>query len=835
MTERDALLSDCQDEDEPLVSDADLQRTNHRGNKAKVSKGKESQRKRTNTQMSMHSMSASVASSTDEDMLDVSSASNFSSTSYATDQEDALEQSSRYSDFHTIDWLRDISRDRLRHRQIIRKRKGSATGRMSSVLDAVSGWLIVLIIGVSVGVIAGVIDIASPWFSDLKGGICKDAFWLNKEQCCWDDNSTNFEGDDTCSQWSTWSDLFGIKIQTGAGVYVLEYLFYCVVGIVFAVISAIAVKVFAPYACGSGIPEIKTILSGFVIHGYLGKWTLLIKSTGLILAVASGLSLGKEGPLVHVACCLGNILSYFFPKYRKNEAKKREVLSASAAAGVSVAFGAPVGGVLFSLEEASYYFPMKTLWRSFFSALVAAFVLRSINPFGNNHLVMFYVDYHNRSWYFVELIPFMFLGILGGLFGALFIKCNIAWCRFRKNTKLGNFPILEVFVVILLTGLFAYPNPYTRMDASDLIRELITACGQESSEGICDYVNRTSQTAYQGISSAPIGPGMKTALWQLSLALLFKIVITIFTFGIKVPAGLFIPSLCTGAIIGRIVGTGVEQLAFHYQDWLVFDNMCRSDQSCVEPGLYAMIGAAAALGGVTKMTVSLVVIMFELTGGLEYIVPLMAAIMTSKWVADSIVSEGIYDAHITLNQYPFLDNKEEFTYTSIAADCMVPQRHDPPLAVLTQDGMTLTDLDEFLEESSAKGFPVVISRESQYLVGFIERRDLTTAISNAKARKSVRENSKVYFTPQYPANIHASGQPPPFKLRRIVDLAPITITDQTPMETVFEMFRKLGLRYTLVTHNGRLLGIITKKDILRHVAYLENSKGTVHLSSVSIN
>ena len=73
--------------------------------------------------------------------------------------------------------------------------------------------------------------------------------------------------------------------------------------------------------------------------------------------------------------------------------------------------------------------------------------------------------------------------------------------------------------------------------------------------------------------------------------------------------------------------------------------------------------------------------------------------------------------------------------------------------------------------------------------------------------------------------------PPPLKLRKIVDLAPITITDQvrdsrarlnstfsipqTPMETVVDMFRKLGLRQTLVTHNGRLLGIITKKDVLR--------------------
>lgn len=77
----------------------------------------------------------------------------------------------------------------------------------------------------------------------------------------------------------------------------------------------------------------------------------MIKSVGLMLSSASGLSLGKEGPMVHLACCIGNIFSYLFPKYGKNEAKKREILSASCAAGVSVAFGAPIGGVLFSLEE----------------------------------------------------------------------------------------------------------------------------------------------------------------------------------------------------------------------------------------------------------------------------------------------------------------------------------------------------------------------------------------------------------------------------------------------------------------------------------------------------
>lgn len=71
--------------------------------------------------------------------------------------------------------------------------------------------------------------------------------------------------------------------------------------------------------------QIKTILGGFIIRGYLGKWTLLIKSVGMMLSVSAGLSLGKEGPLVHLAVCCGNVLAHLFPKYSDNEAKKREV------------------------------------------------------------------------------------------------------------------------------------------------------------------------------------------------------------------------------------------------------------------------------------------------------------------------------------------------------------------------------------------------------------------------------------------------------------------------------------------------------------------------------
>ena len=122
---------------------------------------------------------------------------------------------------------------------------------------------------------------------------------------------------------------------------------------ILAAVAAVLVKSFAPYAAGSGISEIKCIIAGFVMKGFLGGWTLLIKSIALPLAIASGLSVGKEGPSVHFAVCTGNVISRFFGKYKQNASKTREILTASAAAGVAVAFGSPIGGVLFSLEVCS--------------------------------------------------------------------------------------------------------------------------------------------------------------------------------------------------------------------------------------------------------------------------------------------------------------------------------------------------------------------------------------------------------------------------------------------------------------------------------------------------
>lgn len=150
--------------------------------------------------------------------------------------------------------------------------------------------------------------------------------------------------------------------------------------------------------------------------------------------------------------------------------------------------------------------------------------------------MLFYVEYHT-PWYMAELVPFILLGVFGGLWGTLFIRANIAWCRRRKTTQLGKYPVLEVIAVTGITALLAYPNPYTRRSTSELISELFNDCGALESSQLCDYVNNPNMSRpVDDIPDRPAGPGVYNALWQLTLALIFKIVITIFTFGMKVSA-----------------------------------------------------------------------------------------------------------------------------------------------------------------------------------------------------------------------------------------------------------------------------------------------------------
>ncbi|KAI0058083.1 hypothetical protein BV25DRAFT_1919615 [Artomyces pyxidatus] len=772
-----------------------------------------------------------------------------------------------YSSFSSIDWLHDAIKDSARASRI-RQRK-SVRGRVRIALDRSMGWVIVTIVGFLTAVAAFLIVRSEQWLFDIKEGFCGEGWYKAKRFCCpsvSDDDVLaallrGAEPGEACEAWRSWGETITKHGTPASSQLVVEYASYAFFALLLSLVSALltiyltastsfvtrkdsgvlapdfasddeTAKVSTPptdnptkrkvlyYAAGSGIPEIKTILSGFVIHGYLGGRTLFTKSVGLALSVASGLSLGKEGPFVHIASCIGNIVSRYFAKYENNEGKRREILSAASAAGVAVAFGAPIGGVLFSLEEVSYFFPPKVMWRSFFCAMIAAVTLRFLDPFGTGKLVLFQVTY-DKDWHAYELVPFLLLGVFGGIYGAYFSKLNYRWSRDVRNTTwLKTHPISEVLLVTLVTTVLCFVNPYTRMGGTELVYNLFAEC-------------RTGNT-HSGL--CVLDPGSQTwpVIRAIFLALVVKAALTVVTFGIKVPAGIFIPTLGVGACAGRIAGILVQYAQWRWPSASMFAT-CGGDLSCVTPGLYAMVGAAAALSGVTRTTISLAVIMFELTDTLTYAVPVMLSVLVAKTVADALEPKGIYDLVIELAQLPYLDSKHQYLWGGL----QVSDATDRDVDVIRVDRLNTvkTVRDQLAGLVAAgyadTGFPILRTEEGgSRMVGYIGANELEHALSivaeEADSTVHFHEQGRYSLGEISSSSISSAveegpfGGIDPFNFSVYMDRAPLTVHINSPLEVVQQFFVKLGARYVVVTDSeGYYEGVIDKNGWLAFLGELE--------------
>ncbi|GME61455.1 Cystathionine beta-synthase core [Neofusicoccum parvum] len=694
-----------------------------------------------------------------------------------------------YDDLTAIDWIFEYAKERQRLRLLYAGASG-ALGQIKQIADASQIWIVLILTGLASGVVSAFIDVASDWLGDLKTGYCKNEggdgkFYLHKNFCCW-----GYDELAQCADWHPWSGALGVTSKAGS--YSVEYFFFVVLSVLFAACASILVKHHAIYAKHSGIPEIKTVLGGFVIRYFMGTWTLVIKSLGLCLSVASGLWVGKEGPLVHVACCFANLFMKFFKNLNGNEARKREVLSAAAAAGISVAFGAPVGGVLFSLETLSYYFPDKTMWQSFVCAMTGAVALHWFDPFRTNKLVMYQVTYHS-GWHGFEMVPFAILGVLGGVYGGILIKLNLKVAERRRDSPLFNGPIREVVAASLLTALINFPIKFMRAQATELLYVLFAECRdiQDDQLGLCKAGKANTEVITLLIVSAVLG-----------------VLLAAVSFGLLIPAGILLPSMAIGALYGRAVGLIVRVMHMSHKNKFPF-TACEPDIPCVTPGTYAIIGAASAIGGATRMTVSIVVIMFELTGALTYVLPIMIAVMISKWVGDAISPRGIYEAWIHFNGYPFLDNRDDdgSSVPDVPASQVMTRIED--LVVITATGHTIQSLRSLLSQHSFRGFPIIDNPRDALLLGYISRTELAYALSVAiSSPRNLSVDAEAYFAHQPLSDPTTS-----LDLRPWMDQTPITLNAKASLQLTVNMFSKLGLRYVVFTEKGCLRGLLTKKDV----------------------
>lgn len=758
-----------------------------------------------------------------------------------------------YDQFTSTDWVHDSIQDG--HRLLELRKRPGFRGKLALLANSAQGWILMVLIGICTACVAYFVDVTDAAIFDIKSGYCRKAWYAGRVRCC------NREGN--CDDWQNWSQLihpFGVQS------FWVDYIAFILGGVVLASLACFltlwsktvvpshiastfdenlgAVKFNLPHddkdpdpltqaqvptniyysAAGSGVAEVKVILSGFVLHGYLGFRTLITKTVALVLSVSSGMSLGKEGPYVHIATCIGNVACRFVSKYRLNDGKRREVLSASAASGVVVAFGSPLGGVLFGLEEVSYYFPPKTLFQTFFCCIVAALMLKFLNPYGTSKIVLFEVRY-TTDWRAFELIIFAFLGMAGGLIGALFIKASRFWAStFRRLKIIKNYPLVEVVLVSLITGVLGFWNRYTKLPVAELLFELAAPCDGLHDSHLCPNPDR-----------------LPHVIWYLFIALLIKTFLTIVTFGIKVPAGIYVPSMVIGGLMGRIVGHITQLLTIRFPDFFIWSSCPRNGgiEACVTPGVYALAAAGAVMCGVTRLSVTLAVILFELTGSLDHVLPFSLAVLFAKFTADAIEPLSIYDLLTDMNSYPFVDNKTNPVFDSELGDITPHPRLDrlidisiSPLVKASELRAKLNRLQNLGELDG--GLPII---RNHILVGLIPAPDLEYALDH------LVQNEDTAFCRMFPSHhthdmFHQLGDSDeeqdddvlefmgePYDFMPYVDQAPMSLDVRSPMDLVYQCFVKLGLRYICVLDDGEYRGLVHKKAFVRYVKTMEHKDG----------
>lgn len=233
-----------------------------------------------------------------------------------------------------------------------------------------------------------------------------------------------------------------------------------------------------------------------------------------------------------------------------------------------------------------------------------------------------------------------------------------------------------------------------------------------------------------------------------------KMALLVFTFGTKVPGGIFIPCLCTGALIGRGMGIALQQVHSVTGDFLLFEE-CAAVSTCIRPPIYAIVGGAAVLGGVTRMTVSLVVIMIEVTGGMSYVIPIMLGVMVAKLVGDAFSSNTIYLEAIRSQGYPLLEHGTRLTGDAMEETVSSMLEHTGQGDVVTSAGEhpqgvasargglyairsfgeTVGSIDRFLRSNGYHGFPVVCDDLAP--VGYIRRSTIVQVCAYPLVSESV--------------------------------------------------------------------------------------------------
>ncbi|MEH1817163.1 MAG: chloride channel protein [Nostoc sp.] len=502
------------------------------------------------------------------------------------------------------------------------------------------------------------------------------------------------------------------------------------IGLVLGFLAGWLVDRLAPEAAGSGIPQVKASLAN--VHVNLSWRVAGVKLLSAIIAIGSGMTLGRQGPTVQVGAGLAAGMSRWVPTSPDH---RRQMIAAGAGAGLAAAFNAPIAGVLFIVEELLQDLSGLTLGTAIIASFIGGVISRLL---GGGSLDLNLQLVKSSSQFSIPEIPFfILLGILAGLFGALFNSGLIFSIKFYQRLHI-SLP-LRVALAGFISGVVVAMLPPSFRDNTGLRESLITGGSHPS---------------------------------VAAIAFAAQFILTLIAFGSGAPGGLFAPSLILGSCLGHIIGVSELYIT-----------------GVGSPTTYALAGMGGFFSAVSKVPITAIVIVFEMTTDFNLVLPLMIVSVAAYLVADKVVPGSLYEKLLELKGITLTKEVAmEGALSKLTAKDVMQER------VETLDAeMSLEEAMQAFAHSHHRGFPVV---EDSKLVGIVTQSDLL----------KIREITNHTLSDRNLADIF---------LKEIMTSVPMTVSPIHTLSNVLYLLDRYQISRLPVVDRRKLIGIITRADIIR--------------------
>lgn len=361
---------------------------------------------------------------------------------------------------------------------------------------------------------------------------------------------------------------------------------------------------------GSGIPQVEAELKGFMS---LNWWSVLWKKYILgILAIASGLMLGREGPSIQLGAVGGKGIAKWL---KASPVEERSLIASGAAAGLAAAFNAPIAGLLFVVEEVYHHFS-RFFWVSTLAAsLVANFV--SLLIFGLTPVLDMPDDIPlmSLSQYWIYLVMGIFLGLSGFIYEKAVLNVGkvYEWIGQRLHVDKAYHPIFA-FILIIPIGLYL---PQILGGGNQLILSL------------------TEQSF----------------TFQALLAyFIIRFIWSMISYGSGLPGGIFLPILALGSLLGALIGT----ICLHF-------GLISQEQFPI----FIILGMSGYFGAISKAPLTAMILVTEMVGDIRNLMPLGLVTLMAYIIMDLLKGAPVYEAMLEKMLPEEVDDHGEVTLIEI--------------------------------------------------------------------------------------------------------------------------------------------------------------------------